>query len=58
MKKIEETQRQLKEKQDSIGVKEAEIEELRDELEIATNEIDEVIKEKDLKLTHILDKIF
>jgi len=57
LKKIEETQRQLREKQESIGVKEAEIEELREELEIATNEIDEVIKEKDAKLTQYLDKI-
>lgn len=57
LKKIEETQKQLQEKQDSIGVKEAEIEELRDELEIATNEIDEVIKEKDFKLTTYLDKL-
>lgn len=47
----------MKEKQESIGVKESEINELRDELEIATNEIDEVIKEKDFKLTQYLDKI-
>lgn len=57
IKSIEETQRQLKEKQDSIGIKEQEIEELREELEIATNEIDEVIKEKDFKLSQYLDKI-
>ena len=38
-------------------MKEQEINELRDELEIATNEIDEVIKEKDFKLTQYLDKI-
>ena len=47
----------MKEKQDSIGIKEAEIEELKEELEIAKNEIDEVIKEKDFKLTQYLDKI-
>ena len=57
LKKIEETQKQLQEKEDSISVKEAEIEELREQLEIATNEIDEVIKEKDFKLTTYLDKI-
>ena len=57
LKKIEETEKQLKEKQDSIGVKEAEIEELTEELEIATNEIDEVIKEKDFKLRTYIDRI-
>ena len=57
LKKIEETEKQLREKQDSIGVKELEIEELRDELEVSTNEIDLVIKAKDYKLTQYLDKI-
>ena len=41
----------------SIEEKQAEIEELKEELEIAENEIDEVIKEKDVKLTQYLDKI-
>lgn len=41
----------MTEKQDSIGSKESEIEELKIELEVAKNEIDEVIKEKDFKIT-------
>ena len=57
LKEIEDKERELKEKEESIGIKEAEIEEYKEELEIAQNEIDEVIKEKDFKLTQYLDKI-
>ena len=39
LKKIEETQKQLEEKEETISVKNAEIEELKEELEIAENEI-------------------
>lgn len=47
----------MQEKKESIGTKELEIEELNEELEIANNEIDEVIKEKDTKLTAIGERI-
>lgn len=56
-KNIEETTRQLQEKQDSIGSKESEIDELKIELEVAKNEIDEVIKDKDVKISANLDKL-
>ena len=53
--KINEIMAQLKEKESVIGRKEAEIADLDTELEAAQNEVEGVIKEKNQRLTRIID---